>query len=677
MNMELNLEGRVENLHLPVAGALVPIYEAVINSIQAIEDCKPKKKGRITIEILREDVETQAAMAFGDRELPAIMNFKITDNGVGFNDANYTSFRTSDSRYKKSKGGKGIGRLFWLKAFEKVEIDSVYAEGGEARERAISLSVSSLAPSVPKKTARPVGTSVELKGFKAEYRKACKKKAESIADRLIEHCLIYFLQSNCPEIVISDPKIEDSKLSLNEIFQKNYGSTVKTGQFKVKGKEAFELKLVPLFTSEESSRLHWCANGREVFNEPLGRLVPNLKNRLRANDRPYVYMGYLSGKLLDEKVTADRSDFVIPKGKRDPDQESFDEADEITLEDISSAAAVEIKRLLEAELSPVEIEKKSAIQKFVNEEAPQYRALVSFEPSVIEQIPPGLNKEKLDQELHKAQYRFEAKTKSDISKVFSELQKADQKEVKKSVDEYFRRVSALNQANLAKYVLERKVVLDLFSQAIKQKDSGEFEKEDLVHGLVFPMRTTSDEVSFDEHNLWLVDEKLAYHSFLASDKQLRAVPAAKSDSANRPDVLVFNNPVVFSEGDTTPYSAVTMIEFKRPGRESSGDKGGRGPIKQLYDYVVDIREGHRRDKDNHELKVGHDTPFFIFLVCDLTKEMIRAAKDAGLTQSADAQGLFGYNPEYRTYVEVISYKKVLQDATKRNRAFFDKLGLVR
>lgn len=34
----------------------------------------------------------------------------------------------SDSTYKAKIGGKGVGRFPWLKAFEKVEIQSVYKE---------------------------------------------------------------------------------------------------------------------------------------------------------------------------------------------------------------------------------------------------------------------------------------------------------------------------------------------------------------------------------------------------------------------------------------------------------------------------------------------------------------------------------------------------------------------
>lgn len=35
------------------------------------------------------------------------------------------------------------------------------------------------------------------------------------------------------------------------------------------------------------------------------------------------------------------------------------------------------------------------------------------------------------------------------------------------------------------------------------------------------MQTTSDEIELDDMNLWLIDDRLAYHHFLASDKLLK------------------------------------------------------------------------------------------------------------------------------------------------------------
>ena len=110
--------GRINNLSLaPTAkNSFQPLFEALMNSIHAIEERFGKGKiteGKINIK-MAEDIKGK------------FIGFIITDNGIGFNPDNMTSFRTSDSMKKKNIGGKGVGRLLWLKVAEKISISSIY-----------------------------------------------------------------------------------------------------------------------------------------------------------------------------------------------------------------------------------------------------------------------------------------------------------------------------------------------------------------------------------------------------------------------------------------------------------------------------------------------------------------------------------------------------------------------
>ena len=46
--------------------------------------------------------------------------------------------------------------------------------------------------------------------------------------------------------------------------------------------------------------------------------------------------------------------------------------------------------------------------------------------------------------------------------------------------------------------------------------------------LVFPMHSTNAGIPYNEQNLWMIDERLTYHSFIASDKQLRTLEMLKT-----------------------------------------------------------------------------------------------------------------------------------------------------
>ena len=61
------------------------------------------------------------------------------------------------------------------------------------------------------------------------------------------------------------------------------------------------------------------------------------------------------------------------------------------------------------------------------------------------------------------------------------------------------------------------------------------------------MRTTSDDVPYEQQNLWIIDERLSYHGFLASDLPLDHINVLANDSESRPDMMIFDRALTFAE----------------------------------------------------------------------------------------------------------------------------------
>jgi hypothetical protein len=107
--MKASVAGRVRNTYLPKAKALLPLFEAVMNSFQAIEEAGGANHHIRIIAERSADLEGEKA--------GAIAAFSIIDTGVGFNDENFDSFETVDSPYKAKRGGKGLGSLPVVEGF--------------------------------------------------------------------------------------------------------------------------------------------------------------------------------------------------------------------------------------------------------------------------------------------------------------------------------------------------------------------------------------------------------------------------------------------------------------------------------------------------------------------------------------------------------------------------------
>jgi hypothetical protein len=106
--MKASIAGRVSHTNLPKAKALLPVFEAVVNAFQAIEE-SGAGPGPHEIQIV---AERQGNL--DDGKPGPIESFVISDTGVGFTDANYDSFNTVDSLYKAPRGGKRLGRFLSL-----------------------------------------------------------------------------------------------------------------------------------------------------------------------------------------------------------------------------------------------------------------------------------------------------------------------------------------------------------------------------------------------------------------------------------------------------------------------------------------------------------------------------------------------------------------------------------
>ena len=112
--MDIDLKGRVRNTKLPLSRGLLPLFEAISNAIHSIEEAKTQSP-EIVVEVVR---DTSQGGLIDDEPLPnqPIESFVVKDN--------FKSFETSDSSKKQKKGGKGIGRFLWLKAFSKISVTS-------------------------------------------------------------------------------------------------------------------------------------------------------------------------------------------------------------------------------------------------------------------------------------------------------------------------------------------------------------------------------------------------------------------------------------------------------------------------------------------------------------------------------------------------------------------------
>jgi len=284
MNIGTNLLGRLRNTKLSKSRGLLPLFEAIVNSIHGLEKAGVSPEdGRINVYIERES----NVVDFTDNQEPSqsligdIYSFRVVDNGIGFTKANFNSFKILDTGYKVNRGGRGTGRLLWLKAFDRVKIESCYINtNDEPEQRNFMFSRDGITDHTLNTVDQHIKpeTSLHLVDSKKDYRENTRKTKDAIAKSIVEHCLWYFARpSGAPKIIVHD---EDEKIFLDDLYEDLMHTSTTNERIEVKGNH-LDLLHVQLRASSSSNHLiAYCADDRLVTMERLSKYLSGISDRL-------------------------------------------------------------------------------------------------------------------------------------------------------------------------------------------------------------------------------------------------------------------------------------------------------------------------------------------------------------------------------------------------------------
>jgi hypothetical protein len=571
---------------------------------------------------------------------------------------NFESFQTSGSEHKVSLGGKGVGRFLWLKAFERVLVESVFEDNGSLFKREFDFSVAQgIGDGIPAVSTGPRETTVHLSGFKKEYQRlpSAYRTTQKIAQRILEHCLSFFVTNSAPRIIVRD---EEEAIVLNDEYDNNYRNNLTEVPLTLNG-QAFQLTHIKLYsTHDQMHKIVLCANKRDVqaisLNRALGTSV-----QFDDEDRRFVYVLYVTSPYLDENADHYRLDFDLPDDPSPLLGESIVSKSEIV--DVTTNAAKEfLKDYLERKRSRT----KEYVDRYVATENPALRSVSTYFPQVYDELDPTSSQEKIDEVLHhykgKTEYSIRQKSESLLRTQSASLDELD--EVYRDLTS---QITEVQKDNLVQYLCDRQRIIRVLERKLELNADGKFANEDVVHDVIFPRKADTNRIRYEDHNLWLVDEVLAFHDFAASDLPLKESTGAESDE--RPDILAFAE-----VGEDKVARAVSLVEFKKPQRTSFDED----PTRQLYRYLRTIKGAKPvRLPTGRDLHVNATTRFYCYAICDLTPAIQEYAENNNYAKLVSELGYYTYNRNHNAHTELLHYDKLVIDAKRRHKAFFAKLGI--
>ncbi len=655
--LSIDFVGRVERLPLrPTSGnALLPLFEAVHNSLHAIEDrfgTTSDEEGLVTVTIER-DAETEPPSR--------VHGFRIEDNGIGLNSANYGSFLRPDSRHKQGRGGKGVGRLGWLKVFERIRVHSSYEDGLVLGSRSFDfrLTEDEQVVEYPGRAGAPTqpGTIVSLSDFAGPFQGRCPEPPDAILRALAAHFLPVIVSNRSIQIGVVDGP---HRIALSAYYN---GEVRQVGTSEVRidldGEErAFSIRHLRVSKAMRPPsghhRMFLCGDSRTVADYPLDA---SLGLGLLAGGE--VYVGCVSSSYLDAHINPERTGFILP-------EEELAVIRRLMMTSVGEFLADPIRE---------QQERKRQTTTSLVMEYPQFLFINEELNEFIGELKPGATS-KEDVFVEMARKRF--RRQSQVTGLGKRITAPGSDDVRQLVKTYSSMVTTDQKGVLAEYVVRRKAVLDVLDEMRGYEDEEERRSyyESALHALVCPMRQDSTQLDYEDHNLWLLDDRLAFFAYFNSDKELRTFTSLPNEE--RPDLAFFYGTVSTWLGEGDASGTVVLVEFKRPNRNDY--TGNDNPVRQVSDYVALLRRSNTlRDHKGRLRSMNLKTSaYHCYVVADLTETLLREIAILNLQETPDGLGRFGYirsGDGSPTYLEVVPYEKLLRDAKLRNSIFFQKVGL--
>lgn len=483
------------------------IREAITNSIHA--------GGKsIAVDLVFSDPNQD--MFAGTEERRFLERISITDDGEGFTTENLLYFDEICTGHKDNIGGKGVGRLSFLKYANVVEVESQLDN-----ELVKFIYTPEFTPDDVKKTPSTgaKSTGIALSDLKEQINTQVTKLVNSICDDLRLLLFLKFQQGQSIDLHFT----HNSRQPFDESFHFT-GKDIKAlaqRQFTMEG-ESFDCYLFRDEPPRKGIVAMLCADELCVEEVAISRRFDICRHLI-----------FVTSTYFNSRSNIERQRLEIPKTDGDADLASPISRDKLIpkLHDECMEMIQDIAKDDIDQFKTSNIDKLKKYYPFINLGSLRGDAALLDADEVVKS------------------YRAQQARRED--QLIEDLESGK----KVSLDD----ISHLASDDLARFIVHRALLIDSLSRMPPES------AEDAIHNAILPKKSNGTEIR--ENNVWLIDDKFLSYSSIFSDQALsKIVQAVNSDFESkhqrRPDVAAF-----FSKDTENHPNKLVIIEFKKPGAD--------------------------------------------------------------------------------------------------------------
>jgi hypothetical protein len=628
-------------------GFLLPTLEAVSNAMHGIEARFPETARQ----------EGKVEIAISDINDPVRIMISVTDNGVGLDEQNYTWFKTPFSGHKLKQNGRGFGRFIAFKVFSRILYSSRYEAIPTPAKRTFRFDITKESELIfhdGEPDFQHVGMRVDYDEPLAEWADLIRTlDRKDIADHIGSHFLPHFLYKWLPEITLRFDGDEPESITshFKDVFVQ-----AEAGAFEciIDGKAEkvdYSLTKVPRTRSFKNHCLLFAAADRIVgYPRDLTNLLGQ-SSFADGNDQQYIIIAVVRSPAFESRLNDARTSINISPATVEEIVAAIGGVIQTTeneqIEKIKRAQSKELEEaLLENPILRIGLKGRS-VSEYVKGKPNNWKAQEFVSNLAIERY-------RISRDLSRAI----SNASNDIDNYINNI-----KEIVDKIDEN-------NKEALAEYVVHRKKVIELIEAARKYGSDGTHAPEDTIHDLVFRRFSDTVEKDYFEHNLWLIDDALAFLPYVSSDRAMHGKGRKKGDKI--PDLAFFDDSLVLGDNDGT---TITIVEFKRPSRDDYrfGDVK-HDPVMQVIKTLEDATAaGGVAKTDGSHFAFRGVVRRFAYIVADIKPTLATVLKNHDFKNDWNPDIYVRYRDNEQIFIQAMGYDTLIANAKKRNQAFFSVL----
>jgi hypothetical protein len=643
MNAVLSRTHLQTNTH----GFLLPIFEAISNAMHGVEEHfgdQAQALGAIQVR-------------FKQWTNPNKIVISVSDNGVGLTDDNYTSFKTPFSGHKLKQKGRGFGRFIAFKVFSRIVYHSRYAFFGKENLRSFRFDIGQDAEFLllkDKPTFSGAGLSVVYDQPLTNWHDLIRTlQADDIANEIGAHFLPYFLYRWLPQITIQFD--ENEPLDIRSRFQTmfvQFDSGPLTCEIDGVSEELTYSLARLTRTSQFKNHCLLLSAADRIVGAPR-----DLTNKIGqpffvdAQAEKYVVIAVVRGEAFESRLNDSRTGINL--SPRTVEQvvslvsEVIQGKELDQIEKIKTDQSVELSHALrENPILRLGLKGKT-VQEYVSAK------------------PNNWSSEQFVSDLAIERYR----ATNDLTKqIIAASANAENYEatIKQIVD----KIDESKKEALAEYVIHRRNIISLVESARQFQGDGKHAPEDTIHDLVFKRFSDNISVNYFEHNLWLVDDALAFLPYVSSDRTLHGGRRRKGDKVS--DLLFFDDSMILGDNDGT---TLTIVEFKKPSRNDYvfGTESSDPVLQVINTLEKATAVGGISKSDGTHFSFAGVVRKFAYVIADLTPTFHSVLRKHDFQNDWNPKVFVKYRGTESIFIQAFGYDTLVENAKKRNQAFFSVL----